>query len=44
MYPISPAREAEKILDRLDRSTEQRVRQPFTQLGENPLILGFRLF
>lgn len=30
------AHEAEKILDRLDRPTEQRIRARFVQLAEDP--------
>ena len=30
------AREAEKILDRLDRPTERRIRARFVQLAEDP--------
>jgi len=30
------AREAEKILDRLDRPTERRIRARFAQLAEDP--------
>jgi mRNA interferase RelE/StbE len=35
-YRVAVAHEAEKILDRLDRPTEQRVRARFAQLAEDP--------
>jgi mRNA interferase RelE/StbE len=35
-YRIVLAREAEKILDRLDRPMERRLRVRFVQLAENP--------
>jgi mRNA interferase RelE/StbE len=35
-YHISLSREAEKILDRVDRNTEHRLRARFTQLADNP--------
>ena len=35
-YRVVVAREAEKVLDRLDRQTEQRVRTRFVQLAEDP--------
>ena len=35
-YRVVIAHEAEKILDRLDRPTEQRTRTRFRQLAENP--------
>lgn len=36
-YQIGVSHEAEKILDRLDRRTERRLRARIAQLGENPL-------
>ena len=35
-FRVSVAHEAEKILDRLDRPTEQRVRVRFVQLADDP--------
>jgi len=35
-YRVVVAHEAEKILDRLDRPTEQRIRDRFVQLAEDP--------
>ena len=35
-FRVSVAHEAEKILDRLDRSTEQRIRTRFVQLAVDP--------
>ncbi|MBI4910354.1 MAG: type II toxin-antitoxin system RelE/ParE family toxin [Acidobacteria bacterium] len=35
-FRVSVAHEAEKILDRLDRPTEQRVRARFGQLAVDP--------
>jgi mRNA interferase RelE/StbE len=35
-FRVSVAHEAEKILDRLDRPTERRIRARFIQLGEDP--------
>ena len=35
-YSVSIAHEAEKILDRLDRPTERRLRFRITQLAKNP--------
>jgi mRNA interferase RelE/StbE len=35
-FRVSVAHEAEKILDRLDRATEQRVRARFVQLAVDP--------
>jgi mRNA interferase RelE/StbE len=35
-YSVVLAREAEKILDRLDRATERRIRARFIQLAEDP--------
>jgi mRNA interferase RelE/StbE len=35
-FRVSVAREAEKILDRLDRPTEQRVRARFVQPADDP--------
>ena len=35
-YRVILAREAEKILDRLDRPTERRIRTRFVQLAEDP--------
>lgn len=35
-FRVSVAHEAEKILDRLDRPTEQRVRARFVQLTDDP--------
>jgi mRNA interferase RelE/StbE len=35
-FRVRVAHEAEKILDRLDRSTEQRVRARFAQLAVDP--------
>lgn len=36
-YQIGVSHEAEKILDRLDRRAERRLRARIAQLGENPL-------
>lgn len=36
-YAVRIAHEAEKILDRLDKPTEGRLRSRLTQLAENPL-------
>ena len=35
-YRVSVGREAEKVLDRLDRPTESRIRHRLIQLAENP--------
>lgn len=35
-YRVLIAREAEKVLDRLDRATERRVRTRIMQLAEDP--------
>jgi mRNA-degrading endonuclease RelE of RelBE toxin-antitoxin system len=35
-YSIRLAHEAEKVLDRLDRPTERRIRTRFLQLAEDP--------
>ncbi len=35
-FRVSVAHEAEKILDRLDRPTEQRIRARFVQLAIDP--------
>ena len=35
-YRVVVAREAEKVLHRLDRQTEQRIRTRFVQLAEGP--------
>jgi mRNA interferase RelE/StbE len=35
-FSVSIAREAEKILDRLDRPTERRIRDRFVQLAADP--------
>ena len=35
-FRVGVAHEAEKILDRLDRPTEQRVRARFVQLADDP--------
>jgi mRNA interferase RelE/StbE len=35
-YRVVVAHEAEKILDRLDRPTERRIRTRFLQLAEDP--------
>ncbi len=35
-YLVSVSHEAEKILDRLDRHTERRLRARFVQLGDDP--------
>ena len=35
-YTVAIAHEAEKILDRLDRPTERRIRARFVQLSEDP--------
>jgi len=35
-FRVSIAHEAEKLLDRLDRPTERRVRYRLTQLAEDP--------
>ena len=35
-YRVSLAHEAEKILDRLDRPTERRIRRRLIQLAEDP--------
>jgi mRNA interferase RelE/StbE len=35
-FRVTIAHEAEKILDRLDRPTEQRVRARFVQLADDP--------
>lgn len=35
-YRVVIAHEAEKILDRLDRPTEKRIRTRITQLAEDP--------
>jgi mRNA interferase RelE/StbE len=35
-YRVSITHEAEKILDRLDRPTEQRIRTRFGQLADDP--------
>lgn len=36
IYTVVVAHEAEKILDRLDRPTERRIRARFVQLSEDP--------
>ena len=38
-FRVSVVHEAEKILDRLDRPTEQRVRARFVQLAVDPFDL-----
>lgn len=35
-YAISISREAEKVLDRMDRPTEQRIRARIVQLANDP--------
>ncbi len=35
-YRVSVSHETEKILDRMDRPTERRIRARFGQLGEDP--------
>ena len=35
-YRVSLSHEAEKVLDRLDRPTERRIRARFIQLAEDP--------
>jgi mRNA interferase RelE/StbE len=35
-YRVAVSHEAEKILDRLDHPTEQRIRTRFVQLAEDP--------
>jgi mRNA interferase RelE/StbE len=35
-YRVSVSHEAEKVLDRLDRTTERRLRARFVQLGDDP--------
>ena len=35
-YRVAVAHEAEKILDRLDRPAERRIRARFVQLAEDP--------
>jgi mRNA interferase RelE/StbE len=35
-YRVFVAHEAEKVLDRLDRPTERRIRARLIQLGEDP--------
>ena len=35
-YRVSVSHEAEKVLDRLDRPTERRIRARFIQLAEDP--------
>ena len=35
-YRVVVANEAEKILDRLDRPTERRIRSRFVQIAEDP--------
>jgi mRNA interferase RelE/StbE len=35
-YSVDLAREAEKVLDRLDRPTERRIRARLFQLAEDP--------
>ena len=35
-YRVTIAHEAEKILDRLDRATERRIRLRISQLAEDP--------
>ena len=35
-YPVVLAHEVEKLLDRVDRPTERRLRARFRQLAENP--------
>jgi mRNA-degrading endonuclease RelE of RelBE toxin-antitoxin system len=37
IYSVRLAHEAEKVLDRLDRPTERRIRRRFLQLAEDPL-------
>ena len=36
IYSVRLAHEAEKVLDRLDRPTERRIRTRFLQLAEDP--------
>ena len=36
-YRVAIAREAEKVLDRLDRPTERRLRFRISQLADDPL-------
>jgi mRNA interferase RelE/StbE len=38
-YRVVVADEAEKVLDRLDRPTESRIRARFVQLAEDPFDL-----
>ena len=40
-YRVSVSHEAEKVLDRLDRQTDRRLRARIVQLRENPLDPGF---
>lgn len=35
-YRISVSREAEKVLDRLDRTMDRRLQARFAQLGDDP--------
>ncbi len=35
-YRVSVSHEAEKVLDRLDRPSERRIRARFVQLGDDP--------
>lgn len=35
-YRVAVSHEAEKVLDRLDHPTEQRIRTRFVQLAEDP--------
>ena len=39
-YRVAVSHEAEKVLDRLDRPTEQRIRTRFVQLAEDPFDPG----
>jgi mRNA-degrading endonuclease RelE of RelBE toxin-antitoxin system len=39
-FRVSVAREAEKILDRIDRPLERRVRARFVQLADDPFDPG----
>ena len=36
IYQVSLAHEVEKILDRMDRTTERRIRARFVQLANDP--------
>ena len=35
-YQVSVSNEAEKVLDRLDRNAQRRLRARFVQLGDDP--------